>query len=111
MQQRLQDTKRITLDASGNGSVIFGPGRPNELWTVNRVSTGVSTQVREAQFKVFRGSIGPGSYISGSISGSTGDTDDGINEVLNAGEYLTAQWIGGDVGATATVTYWGNIDV
>jgi len=111
MRQRLQDTKRITLDGSGNASVIFGPGRPNELWTVNRVSCGVSTKVLEAQFKLYRGNVGPGSFISGSVSGSTGDTDDGLNEVLNAGEYLTAQWTGGDVGATATVTYWGDIDV
>lgn len=111
MQLRLQDTKRVVLDGSGNGSVTFGPGRPNEVWTVNRISTGVSTAVKEAQFKVFRGSVGPGSYITGSISGSTGDTDDGLNETLHASEYLTAQWIGGDVGSAATVTYWGNVDV
>lgn len=111
MQQRLQDSKRVTLGAGGVGTITFGPGRPGEVWTVNRISCQVSTQILEAQFKVYRGSVGIASFITGSVSGSTGDTDDGINERLNAGEYLSVQWTGGDVGATATVTYWGDIDV
>lgn len=111
MQVRLQDSKRVILAAGGVGTVTFGPGRPGEVWTVNRVSCQVGTTVLESQFKLYRGSVGVASYISGTISGSTGDTDDGINEALNAGEYLSAQWTGGDVGATATVTYWGTIDV
>ena len=109
MDARLQDTARVTLNASGVGTIRFGPGRPREHWTITRVSCQVSTKVLEAEFKVYRGSIGPGTFISGSVSGSTGDSDDGLKEGLNAGEYLSAQWTGGDVGAIATLTYWGNI--
>lgn len=109
--QRLQDTKRVVLDAAGAGTVSFGPGRPNEKWTVTRIGVQVSSNTLEAQAKIYRGTVGVGSYISGSISGSTGDTDDGLEETLWSGETLSVRWTGGDVGATATVTYWGNIDV
>ncbi len=109
MDARLQDTARVTLNASGVGTIRFGPGRPREKWTVTRVSCQASSNTKEAQFKLYRGSVGPGTFISGSVSGSTGDTDDTLREALNSGEYLTGQWTGGDVGAVATVTYWGNI--
>lgn len=111
MQARLQDSKRAILDGSGNGTVSFGPGRPNERWTIQRVSCSVSTNTKEAQFKVYRGTAGVGSFVTGSVTGSTGDTDDGLNESLWSGETLSAQWTGGDVGAQAVVTYWGTIDV
>lgn len=110
-QQRLQDSKRVTLSASGSGTVRFGPDRPNVQWTVTRVSCQVATNTNEAQFRLYRGNAGTSTYISGSVSGSTGDTDDGLSEVLQAGEFLTAEWTGGDVGAQATVTYWGDIVV
>lgn len=111
MQIPLLDTKRVTLNGSGTGTVTFGPSRPGEKWTVNRTSVLVSTQVLEAQAKTYRGSVGPGSFISGTVSGSTGDTDDGLNEVLWSGQYLTVQWTGGDANAVATVTYGGTIDI
>lgn len=111
MAQRLQDTKRVVLDASGTGTVTFGPGRPNEKWTVTRIGVQVSTNVLESQAKIYRGTVGVGSYISGTVSGSTGDNDDGLEEALWSGENLSVQWTGGDVGATATVTYWGTIDI
>lgn len=110
MEQRLQDTKRVTINAAGVGTIPFGPGRPNEKWTVTRVGVQVSTNVLEAQAKLYRGTVSPGSYISGTISGSTGSTDDALNETLWSGETLTVQWTGADVGSIATVTYWGTIN-
>lgn len=111
MEQRLQDTKRVTLNGTGTGTVSFGPGRPNEKWTVTRIGVQVSSAVLEAQAKIYRGTVGVGSFISGSVSGSTGDTDDSLNETLWSGETLSVQWTGGDAGAVATVTYWGTINV
>jgi hypothetical protein len=111
VSQRLQNTQRVTLNASGSGTVSFGPARPREKWIVKRVAVQVSSTTLEAQAKIYRGTVGVGSYISGTVTGSTGDTDDGLSEVLWSGETLSVQWTGGDVGATATVTYWGDIDV
>lgn len=110
-QQRLQDTRRIVLNASGTGTVSFGPGRPNEKWTVSRVHVECSTHTLESQATLYRGTVGVGSAISSTISGSTGDTDPDLDETLWSGETLSIQWTGGDVGATATVAYWGVIDV
>lgn len=106
---RLTDTASVTLDGSGNGSVTFGPKHPRQAWRVNSVSVQVSTNTKEATAQVYRGTVSPGSRISGSISGSTGDTDADLNEHLWPGEYLTVKWTGGDAAARATVTYSGAI--
>lgn len=111
MPQRLQDAKRVTFNAQGYGTIAFGPGRPNEVWTVTRVTCQASTNTKEATFKLYRGNVGTSAYITGSVSGSTGDTDDGLSERLNASEYLTAEWSNGDASAVGTVTFWGDIDV
>lgn len=109
MSARLQDTKRTTLDVTGAGNLTFGPGRPGERWIVERISVSVSTNTNEAACYIRRGLNGP--LITATISGSSGDTDDGLNESLWSGETIAVQWQGGDSGAIATATVWGTIDV
>lgn len=110
MQQRLQFSQNVVLDSSGNGSIRFGPARPNEYWTINRITVSVSTAVREASAGTYRGTPSPGSLISPTVTGSTGDTDDALTEELQTGEFITVAWFGGDAGATATAGYFGTID-
>ena len=110
MPARLEDSRRVTFNASGYGRIAFGPGRPREQWHITSVSCQASTNTLEAQFKLYRGNPSP-RFITGSVSGSTGDTDSEIDVSLHAGEYVTAEWTGGDVGATGTVSFWGDIDV
>lgn len=110
MDVRLEDSKRVTLNASGYGQVRFGPGNPRERWHVTSVSCQASSNTAEAAFKLYRGTPSP-RFVTGSVSGSTGDTDSEVDVWLNGGEFCTAEWVGGDPNAVATVSFWGTIDI
>lgn len=103
----LRDSRVVTLDANGQGSVLFGPQTPNTRWIVERYTVRTSTNVLEPTANVYRGTPFPGGQISGTFSGSN-DTDSDVNDgPLYPGEYYTCQWTGGDVGATATISFSG----
>lgn len=104
--RQLHDSAQVVLDASGAGSVRLGPGRHGVSWTIRRVSVQTSTATLVPVAKVYRGGIGDAGFISGTFVGSF-DSDDGLSEELNNGEYLTVAWTGGDAGATATATWSG----
>lgn len=103
----LADSRVVTLDGSGQGTVTFGPGRPNTRWTITRVTVRVSSNVLEPTANIYRGTPNPGSQITGTYSGSN-DTDSEISDnPLFPGEYYTCQWTGGDAGATASISFGG----
>lgn len=110
MKQILQDTRNATVAGTGIATVTFGPQHPRHKYTVQRVSVQCSTNTLESTAQIYRGNVGRGSRISGTVSGSTGDTDPDLSEELWSGQFLTVQWTGADVGATATATFWGEID-
>lgn len=110
LEQRIQNALQVTLDASGAGNVrIQSDARQGMRLVINRITVSASSAVLESLAGVYRGNPSPTTLISQTISGSTGDTDDGLNEELQAGEYLTVQWSGGDVGAVATAVYYGKL--
>ncbi|MFE9102952.1 hypothetical protein [Actinomadura geliboluensis] len=105
--RQLHDSAQAVLDASGNGSVRLGPQRHGIRWIIRRITVQTSTDTLVPQARVYRGGIGDASFISGTFVGSF-DSDDGLEEQLDNGEYLTVAWTGGDAGATATATWSGD---
>lgn len=97
----------MTLNASGYGTIRFGPGRHGIRWDIRRITVNTSTDTAIPEAKVYRGSVGPGTFISGTFVGSQ-DQDDSLNESLEAGEYLTVEWSGGDPASIATATWTGS---
>lgn len=87
----------------------IGPDRPNTRWTITGVAVQTSTAVLRPAVNVYRGSINPGTFVSGTGTGSQ-DADNDLNEVLWPGEFVTVAWTGGDVGATATASFRGVIE-
>ena len=104
--RQLHDSARVELDASGAGTVRLGPGRHGVRWTVRRITVQTSTATKVPEARVYRGGVGDASFITGTFVGSF-DVDDGLNEQLEHGEYLTVAWTGGDAGAVATATWSG----
>lgn len=105
MPRPLRDSRSVTLDASGNGIVSFGPSRLP--WVIERMSVRVSSNTNEPQANIYRGTVNPGSQISGTYSGSN-DTDSQVSDnPLYPGEVYTCQWTGGDPGATAIISFSG----
>ncbi len=105
--RQFRDSAQVVLDASGNGSVRLGPGRHGVQWIIRRIGVQTSTDTTVPIAKVYRGNIGESTFITGTFVGSF-DVDDGLNEELDNGEFLTIAWTGGDAGATATATWSGD---
>lgn len=94
----------VVLNGSGNGSVSFTPHGEN--WRITNTGVRVSTTVLEAVASTYRGLIGPPYLIEVTNSGSHGDNSN-TDIFLRDGETVIIEWVGGDVGATATATLTG----
>ena len=94
----------VVLDGSGNGYATLRPS--GEDWSIDYLSVNVSTRVLEATCYIYRGFIGDAYVVDNTISGSTGDTTDTVNN-LKDGEAVIAYWIGGDPGARASMNVRG----
>lgn len=100
----IRDVRSVVLDASGNGSVSFGPGRPNTQWIITGVSVSVATNTLEAMGVLSRG----GQRVSETFTASSGDSDNELPDYpLWPGETYTFTWTAGDVGARATLAFRG----
>ena len=102
----LAETYTTKLDASGNGSISFGPNRQRQRW-VPPLTIGVTTSgtVNEPVAQVFQGSVSVGSTYTGNQ-----DSTDLPAVTLYAGQTLRVVWTGGDAGAIATASVTGTVD-
>lgn len=99
---------RATVGADGTATVSFQVQTGDAI--VTGISVQVSTAVLESVATLYRNSIAATNRIDGTQAGSSGDaTFDRIP--LIRGQLLIVQWTGADVGATATATFSGTIDV
>ena len=100
-QLPLNVSASVTLDGSGNGTASIGPTAQGEIWQAG-FTAGVFTEetaiTNEAICRVFCA----GRLIAVTTWGSTGDAGTNTTQ-LAAGQVVTAQWIGGDPGATAVL--------
>lgn len=102
----LNESRSVTLDGSGNGTLPMRPYGGGEIWLPTIASVKVATNTKEANCKIY---IGPSAtdpyFVDGTLSGSTGDSTDRVTgySVDSHGHTLWAVWAGGDAGATATL--------
>lgn len=94
----------VTLDGSGNGTVLFQPNGSNAR--ISNLFVKVSTSVKQAVCTIYRGQIGDNYIVANTQSGSTGAPASGAIDLYD-GETLYIVWIGGDAGAQATATLVG----
>lgn len=94
----------VTLDGSGNGTVLFQATGDNVR--ITNLFGRVSTSILQAVSTIYQGYIGVNYQLDNSNSGSTGFKASG-NIDLHDGEVVYVQWVGGDPGATATATFTG----
>lgn len=127
----LDDSVRVTLDGSGNGTARWtpgltsggqvstggaSPGRNSGFSTnVTGVSARVSTNTLEAQASTYV-SFGTQSvntvddFQGQTQTGSTGDTCTINTGPLRPGDWVTTVWTGGDPGATASMKIFGTVN-
>ncbi len=104
----LDEAVAVVLNAAGFGQVTIGPRRPLQTWRVTTVAVSVTTNVAEPVFRLFLGNPVPSNLIGGSYSGSN-DSDNQLSALLRSGNVLTGTWTGGDPGARATMSIYGDL--
>jgi hypothetical protein len=97
-----------TLNSEGNGTAQIGPKGTNEVWTVAVASVSASSNASEATCRIYAGNyLGQPTFVDGTTWGSTGDSTSNFSAQVYPGQYVYAQWTGGDSGATATLVCTG----
>jgi len=76
-------------------------------WQPTSIGVSATTNVSEAQCRVYLGlNANAGALLGSTSTGSTGDSTDCAQTVW-PGQSLIAVWTGGDAGATATISVFG----
>lgn len=97
----------VILDGGGGGTIRYSPN--GYAVDVTRIAVRASSNVKEAVCSVYQGQIGNSYLVAATFTGSSGDTTTNDNIHLQDGDSLYIQWVGGDAGASATVTVYGNM--
>jgi hypothetical protein len=113
-QGTLYESKTVTLNGSGNGTVKLGPISAREVWSPSSASvkTNQTTVTNEAVCNLYVGlSATQENFRDGTFSGSSGDSSDLVAGQLKIGNFVWAVWTGGDAGAQATLVVTGTKEV
>lgn len=97
----------VVLDSSGNGTVTIGPQRLLQTWVPNNAAVNVTSNTKEPTVNLYLGPARPANLLAASYTGSNDSTP--LDVTLRSGNFLTAVWAGGDVGARATLSLYGEI--
>lgn len=106
MTATLDEERTVTFDSTGTATVPVGPGITGVQWHVTSVRLVTTSVTLKSRGSVYFGSV-TASPLGATFSGD-GDTA-GTDIVLWSGQPVTAQWTGGDIGATARVRVAGEI--
>lgn len=101
----LDESRSVTLDTNGDGTLKLGPTRPSETWNVTNLSVTVSTNNKIPRSMIYLGTVSPGGFIGGTENGARDSM--GPDLMLWTNQFITVVWKGGDTGATATVSVNG----
>lgn len=105
----LRETAFVVLDASGNGTAKVGPLSARETWYPENVGVKVNANpTNEASCTISVGDPNTKSFRDFTVSGSSGDSTGKVSgDKLVKGDYVWADWVGGDPGQRATLTVMG----
>lgn len=105
----LQETRSVTLDASGNGTIFLSPGTARERWliTLINVSCTQTTASIVPQMLMFRSSPVAVNRLGGTYN-AVGDTNSSDQILLNMNEPIYFVFSGGELGDVATIRIEGS---
>ena len=110
MTARLDVPLRVTLDASGNGTVTASVPW-GQRWRVTTFTTQTDQAATTTPYPncvFYRGGVDPSNIIAATYSGQQ-DTATG-DELFFAGETITVRWTGGVVASRATAHIIGTVE-
>ncbi len=98
----------VTLDATGTGSVVVGPERGGERWTVTRIAI-TCTSALQTTVKLYRNIISTTTLLFGSDAGNNDvASGDPPLELPPSGKVVLV-WSGGTPGSVASLVLEGKL--
>lgn len=102
--EQLNEHASVTLNAAGTGQTSMTPNRL-ETWHLTRQAVSVTSNVKEPIAQVYVGSVSPANLLAGTYTGSLDSSDE--DQTILPGTPLICVWTGGDAGAVATHSIFG----
>lgn len=112
MRRPLNETVFVTLNGSGVGSAKIGPATAREVWYPDTVAVSVNQNpTNEATCIISTGDQNTKRFRDSTVNGSSGDSTGKATGKLVKGDYVWADWSGGDAGQRATLTVTGEKEI
>lgn len=112
----LSENVSVKLNAFGDGTAKLGPTGHGTIWEPEVASVRVNGPVtNEATCQIFVGHDPTAdNFVDATATGSTGDSTDNVGTRgahMRTGNFIWAVWSHGDVGAIATLTVTGTVNL
>lgn len=115
MRVRLYESIPVISNGSGSASAKLGPLSAREVWHPESAAVGVlpgTPITNEATCVVSFGDSQTKRMIDACVDGSSGDSTGRVSAVSpKVGQYIWADWTGGDANVTFVLTVTGTKDV
>lgn len=100
------------LDGTGALTLKLGPESAREIWHPSDVHVSANQgATNEATCTISFGDNQTRRFVDATNSGSFGDSTSKMPKTVKKGDFIWAQWAGGDAGVQATLTVNGEKDV
>lgn len=113
---RLNESVVAVSNGSGTASAKLGPLSAREIWHPESASVGLipgsPAPTNEAQCVISYGDANTKRMLDACVDGSTGDSTGRVSSVTpKVGEFIWADWTGGDANVSFVLTVTGSKDV
>lgn len=96
----------VTLNASGTGLVDLEVPTL-QTWRITKIAVSTTTNVLEPIAYTYIGAESPANLLGGTYTGSNDSSDE--DQTVMPGQHILCRWTGGDVGAKATLSLFGEV--
>lgn len=106
----LNTSGSVILDGAGHGVVKLGPAVPGVTWRISTAAVKTNSATNIPTCSLFMGAAATDdNFVDGTYTGNQ-DSTTNATLPLTQGQYIFAVWVGGDVGAQATLSLIGQVD-
>lgn len=105
---QLLKSGNVALDATGTGTLVFGPERGGERWTLSRIAVQCAS-ASQTECKIYRDVISAQTMLFGSRSGNQDVASGDPPMELQPSSRFIVEWTGGTPGAVATAVLEGTL--
>jgi len=110
----LRETVYINFTAGGAGTAKSGPISARETWypDVASVKANAGSVTNESTCIISTGDVNTKNFRDSTVNGSSGDASDRVSgDVIKCGQFVWADWTGGDASVQAQLTVTGTKEV